>query len=132
MVERISTIKTKNKKIKKKKHDISYWLWLSFPQTEDLYPSDHSCLPDRIFPLPPKRTVAARSFICSDHVQIMFARSRGIAQWRSQNSGDEGEISHGRGPWSSGPLSKNKLVVFRPHYFRGAPSGHRLGLLSLG
>ena len=35
-------------------------------------------------------------------------------QWRSQNSGDGGENSDGRAPWSSGSLPKTKTSRFSP------------------
>ena len=47
-------------------------------------------------------------------------------QWRSQSSGDGGDISHGRPPWSSGPSPKMNTSRFPPPLFLRVPLGPKL------
>ena len=58
---------------RKKKRDVSYGLWFSFPRTKDLYPIYYSCLPDRTYPPPPEDNCGCQiSFLfrsCSDHAR---------------------------------------------------------------
>ena len=62
-------------------------------------------------------------------MQLLVGIIARVMQWRSQSSGDGGEISHGRAPWSSGPLPEMITSRVSPTLLSRGPSGAKLGPL---